>query len=312
MSVITRLNKIFSKKESAGLIGVTLRQQGVAFCNFAESPAIAASSQNGNADVQFEQLALANQNYQQILESLSSQHKLEGQCHLVLPATFAQIVQVDKPNVPENEINAALKWQVKDLVSIAPDNMVVDYFDSPALIGGQEKINVVCAPMNELKSFVAALVEQNIQVKSIITEEFAFARLLPTQNEPCLLVCRQPSEEVLILIIKKGQICFHRRLRGFTRLDEKSEQELSMGTVDSLSLEIQRSTDYFERQLKQAPIREIRILLPMATEAYLARKLAENTNVAVELLDLPTEYKDKREYACALGATMPDTTELAQ
>ncbi len=303
--MITGLNKIFSKKESANILGVTLCQSGVTFCYL---------ENNGTASVndkaKFQLLDNPDQNYTRVLASLAEKHQLAGQCHLVLPAALSQIVQVDKPNVPANEINAALKWQIKDLVSIAPENMVVDYFDSLAVIGGKERINVVCAPLNELQAFVAKLHQKNIVIKSMITEEFAFARLVPIKDEPCLLVCRQPGEEVVILIVKNGQICFHRRLRGYTRLDEKSEQELDMGTIDSLSLEIQRSTDYFERQLKQAPIREIQILLPMATEAFLARRLAENSNGTVELLKLPEQYQDKREFACALAATMTDTMEL--
>ena len=308
MPVISELSKLFYKKEPASLSGIALSHQGVNFC-YSVSGAL-TSSQNNSEDIQFAQLSAVNQNYQQALTNLSEQYHLQGSCHLVLPAAFAQIVQVDKPNVPESEINAALKWQIKDLVTFAPENMLLDYFDTPALSGGVEKINVVCAPLDELKGFVRALAEKNVHVKSIITEEFAFARLLPVQDEPLLLVCRQPGEEVLILILKKGKICFHRRLRGFTRLDEKSEQELDMGTVDSLSLEIQRSTDYFERQLKQAPIREVRILLPMATEAYLGRRLAENVNASVDLLALPDAYKEQRQYACALGAAMPDAMEL--
>ncbi|MDG1751908.1 MAG: hypothetical protein P8I03_09650 [Thalassotalea sp.] len=76
-----------------------------------------------------------------------------------------------------------------------------------------------------------------------------------------------------------------------------------------MSLEIQRSTDYFERQLKQAPIRSIEVLVPMANEAFLARKLAENTNVPVNLFTMPEGYSQQREYAACIGATMLNSME---
>ena len=76
-----------------------------------------------------------------------------------------------------------------------------------------------------------------------------------------------------------------------------------MGIIDSLSLEIQRSTDYFERQLKQAPIKAIEILIPVKTEGFLARKLAENTNVEVKLFAMPTTLEALRGSAVAIGAT---------
>jgi MSHA biogenesis protein MshI len=77
-----------------------------------------------------------------------------------------------------------------------------------------------------------------------------------------------------------------------------------MMVIDSLALEIQRSSDYFEHQLKQAGIREIKVLLPMETEGFFARKLAENTHLPVSILALPEGYQQYRGYAAAIGATL--------
>jgi MSHA biogenesis protein MshI len=225
--------------------------------------------------------------------------------------SFSQVVQIDRPNVPTEEINAALKWQVKDLVSIPPDNMVVDYFDGPKLSGGVEKLNVVCAPKNELIDLVTTLSNEDIAVSTITIEEFAFASLLPIQQEAVLMICQQPNEEISLLIIKNGQLFFSRRLRGFAQIASKSEDELCMGIVDSLSLEIQRSTDYFERQLKQAPIKAIEVLVPINNEAFLARKLAENTNVEVSLFSMPEGSENRRECAAAIGATQLNFMEAS-
>jgi MSHA biogenesis protein MshI len=222
----------------------------------------------------------------------------------VLSAQLSQIVQVDKPNVPSAEINAALKWQVKDLVSISPDNMVLDYFDGPLLAGGIEKINVVCAPINELKEIVTATNNERAEITSITTEEFAFANLLALQSDACLLVCQQPNEEIVLLIVKEGKLYFHRRLRGFRQIANKTENELEMTVIDNLALEVQRSSDFFERQLKQAPIKEIKVLLPIDNEGFFARKLAENSHIPVTLLALPEAYQQHRGHAAAIGATM--------
>ncbi len=221
----------------------------------------------------------------------------------MLSNAHSQIVQVERPKVPDTEINAALKWQIKDLVNIAPDNMVVDYFDGPTLAGGMEKVNVVCAAKNDLAELVTTLSTDDLSVESITTEEFAFASLLPIQQDAVLLVCQQPNEEINLLIIKNGQLFFSRRLRGFVQISKKSEDELMMGVIDSLSLEIQRSTDYFERQLKQAPIKTIEVLVPIANEAFLARKLAENTNVEVKLFTMPDSFDNERKHAVAIAAT---------
>ncbi len=290
MTIITRIQSIFSKPKNSDLIGLALRQHSIAF--FTKK-----ATENPCGSVEVKSLPLSN-----TLKKLVSEHALQGQCHLVLSNMHSQIVQVDRPKVPDAEINAALKWQIKDLVNIAPDNMVLDYFDGPILAGGVEKINVVCAAKNDLVELVTSLNTELLTVASITTEEFAFASLLPIQQDAVLLVCQQPNEEINLLIIKNGQLFFSRRLRGFAQIAKKSEDELAMGMIDSLSLEIQRSTDYFERQLKQAPIKTIEVLVPMRNEAFLARKLAENTNVEVKLFTMPDALENQREKAVAIAA----------
>ena len=307
MSLLTQISKFFSKQQSDQILGIALQQESFSACLMPKSQGSTANEQLELPHSSFQHNPVVLSDFANAISAMHADKSLSGQCHLVLNALQTQIVQVDKPSVPNEEIVSALKWQIKDLVSIPPDNMVLDYFDSPLLSGGKEKINVVCAPLNELKMLVSAINQTDAEVTSIVTEEFAFANLLPVQNEACLLVCQQPNEEITLLIVKQGQLYFHRRLRGFSKIAKKSEDELAMTMIDGLALEIQRSTDYFERQLKQAPIKEIRVLLPMESESFFARKLAENTHVPVTLLALPEAYQQQREYAAAIGATLVET-----
>lgn len=350
MSVITRLSNMFSKKDAAQVLGLSLRQQSVSYCylkratgqyifkhnklaatdainekpdttnldsNVSEQepndssakPQIDTASENNTLEQANE--LLNGQTLAKKVSALQGEKEWEGSCHIILSAAMSQIVQVDRPAVPDAEINGALKWQIKELVTIAPDNLLLDYFESPVDNQAQNKINVVCSPLKEVKDIVTALNVDNLKVASITTEEFAFANLVTAKKDAVLLVCAQPKEEIVLVIVKNGQLFFHRRLRGFTQIADKSPEELDMGNIDSLSLEIQRSTDYFERQLKQASIKEILVLVPMDNEAYLARRLAENTNVPVNLLTLPALYSEHRENACALGATMQADKENA-
>jgi len=289
---------MFSSSESKDVLGLSIRQHSLTYTVVGDDKSI-----------QCKKIDLPPEHLCSELESLSNKHSLEGQCHLILNAKQNQIVQVDKPNVPDAEINAALKWQIKDLVSISPEEMIIDYYDGPKLAGGVEKINVVCATKSELKPFVESLINTDVSLKTITTEEFAFTCLLPVKDDACLLICQQPDEEMNLIIVKQGRLYFQRRLRGLAKIAQKSEDELSMGTIDSLSLEIQRSTDYFERQLKQAPIRSIEVLVPMKNEAFLARKLSENTNVPVNIFSMPEPFSKHRAFAVSVGATMLSNNE---
>lgn len=312
MSLLTSISNIFLKKQSDQVIGISLQQASLALCSLPSLNVATASESEEAQSVHFQKLKVDQLDFSAAIIESQANTNLAGKCHIVLNGQQSQIVQVDKPSVPAAEINGALKWQVKDLVSIAPENMVLDYFDGPLLAGGKEKINVVCSPINELKKIVTAVNQDDMEVASITIAEFAFANLLPVQNDACLLVCQQPNEEIVLLIIKQGKLFFYRRLRGFTQIASKTEAELTMTVIDSVALEIQRSSDYFERQLKQAPIKEIKVLLPINLESFFARKLAENSHMPVSLLALPEAYQAHREYAAAIGATMVEAKVAEQ
>ncbi|PCH97812.1 MAG: hypothetical protein COB83_01310 [Gammaproteobacteria bacterium] len=304
--ISTKIRNVFSKQQSPQLIGIALQQKSLTLCIIPPTDKAVSNELDPATETIFKKRDVDSSDFVSVMARLKNKYNLTYQCHLVLNSSQSQIVQVDKPNVPKAEIISALKWQIKDLVSIPPENMVLDYFDGPLLAGGIEKINVVCSPLNELKEIVAVLNAGSAIITSITIEEFAFANLLPRQNDACLLVCQQQNEEIVLLIVKQGKLYFQRRLRGFSQIASKTEDELSMTVIDNLALEIQRSSDYYERQLKQAPIKDIKVLLPIALEDFFARKLSENTHIPVTLLTMPDNYSEQRSYAAAIGATMYD------
>lgn len=298
MSLFTKFSNLFAKSESPNTLGLAFRKD-----------ALSCFTQTIQGTSETSQFPIEHENYLAAVKSFSDKSEHRANVHVVLSASQYQIVQVDKPNMPDDEINAALKWQIKDLVTIEPDNMVVDYFSGPILAGGAEKINVVCAKKQDLMSMISSLEEDDLTVKSITTEEFAFAGLISNQEQATLLLCQQPNEEVIILIVKDGHIYFHRRLRGFAQLGSKSHEELEFGSIDSLSLEVQRSMDYFERQLKQPPIKDIQLILPIKSEDYIATKLAENTTASVNVLSL--DGISNKAYAAAYGVVLASGEVLA-
>ncbi len=312
MSFLTKISQFFSKNNSSHRLGIAFQQQGVSLCSIPVQKNDDTVDESQVAKVTFQHEKTNSAHFSQAIESLHSKCELEGDANLVLNEAQSQVVQVDKPTVPDSEITSALKWQIKDLVSISPDNMILDYYDAPMLSGGKEQINVVCAPLDELKKLVAATEQGKVKVSTITTQEFAFANLLAPQRDANLLVCQQPNEEIVLLIVKQKQIFFQRRLRGFSQIANKTAEELSFSVIDNISLEIQRSTDYFERQLKQAPIKGIKVLLPIELESTFIEKLAENSAVPVSLLELPKPYHQHREFGAAIGASIENVPYNAE
>lgn len=195
-----------------------------------------------------------------LLSDVGKQTRLQ----LILAPEFYQVVQLDKPALSDEEMLQALPWQIKDLVNIAPEDIIADFIDLPGSGNGAAKINAVAASAASLQQLLTPIHAAGLNLESIIPEEWLAGRLVAVGPQATMLVIHQPEQEVLIQIVRNGELYFSRRTRGFTRLHLAGAGELADGTLDRLQLELQRSMDYVESQLKLPPVRDIFLLMPEA------------------------------------------------
>lgn len=197
---------------------------------------------------------------------------------LVLSAAWYQLLQVDKPPVEPQEMPQALLWAVKDMVNVPVANIHLDYFDAP--LASQNKVTVAVVDKSQLKQLVLAAVECHCDISGISIEEMAVCNLHPNDPQARLVISHYPGQDLLFTVVRDGEPCMQRRVRGFGELDTITAQDLSYGAADNLSLELQRSMDYFESQLRQPPVTAIDILVGGASDT-LAQLVGANFNQAV-------------------------------
>jgi len=198
---------------------------------------------------------------------------------IVLSSSHYELLQADKPSVDPAEVCQALIWAIKDMVGQPVANIHLDYFESSVSINS--KVNVVVAPRDKLVSLATACDELGFTIAGINIEELALTPLFDADNMAHMLVTHLPEQEVLFTVIKAGELLMQRRVRGFNQLHKASNEELSYGLADNLSLEIQRSMDYFESQLRQAPVSTINLLVE-GQQQTLVKLVAANFNQQVE------------------------------
>ena len=203
-----------------------------------------------------------------------------AQLQLILASGLYQLLLTDKPNVDVAELPQALLWSVKDMVTLPVPQIHLDYFEPPLV---SNKINVVVVDKTKLISMVQAIHEQNLQLIGISIEELATTNLFD-DNQARLVVSHNSGQELLLTVVKQGQLYMQRRVRGFTHLDKALAEELAYGMADNLSLEIQRSMDYFESQLRQDPVSSIELLTDGAVDV-LATLISENFNQSVNVIN---------------------------
>ena len=228
-------------------------------------------------------------------------------CHIVLGLNKYQLFQIDKPDVEEQEVAQALKWQVKEQLT-SSDEHIFDYYDHPGVIGGKEKVNVVAISRSQVISIIKGITQAALKLSTISIEELATSELLPKSDDAILTLFQEKGGQINLNIVKQGKLFFSRRLKGYENLASFSLAEFQMGMGDTLSVEIQRSMDYFESQLRQAPVRSIVVHLNSPIQEQLADLIKELTFMPVSVMDLPlTPPENLQNISLAsLGAALAD------
>lgn len=194
---------------------------------------------------------------EQLLPILNSFDKAFCNVSIVLSQDMYHMVQVEKPDMAEEDINAALTWTLGELVPFDASNMVLDYVDYPVKSRtGVQKIDVFAAEKSALLAVSTSLAKKrDTRLTHIHTKEVLATEMLPEDDYARLLIIQEPGSEPFLMIVRSQAIWLARRLRGFVNKtsDENDIAQLS----DTLGLEIQRSMDFYESQLKQPPLKEI-------------------------------------------------------
>jgi len=116
-------------------------------------------------------------------------------------------------------------------------------------------------------------------------EEMAVTNLFTEEAQARLVLSHISGQELLLTVVRQGELFMQRRVRGFNQLDSVSAEDLAFGLADNLSLELQRSMDYFESQLRQAPVASIELLIN-GHVGKLAELVSANFNQKVNAIEV--------------------------
>lgn len=249
---------------------------------------------------------------QQLSAALAPYTKLTCNVSIVLSQEMYHLVQVDKPDMAEEDITTALPWTLGELVPYESNNMVVDYVDYPvkSRTGGQ-KIDVFVAEKTSLAAVASSMAKMKDKLLTHIhTKEVLATEMVPDDDYARLLIIQEPDSEPFLMIVRSQAIWLARRLRGFVnKVDEQTDlAQLS----DTLGLEIQRSMDFYESQLKQPPLKEILFKTQFDCMPVIER-LKPFQPAAMNVFTPQLELADIVEPAChfALASALVATREVA-
>lgn len=224
-------------------------------------------------------------------EGLAKQVPLaKSRCMIVVAPNEYQLMQVEAPNVPAEEIKQAVRWKLKDMMSYPLEQATVDVLDIPVDPHNPARSHymyAVAARNDVVKSYMdyAELVAADLEVIDI--PELAqrnIAGLIEEDGRGVALVTF--NEDGGLLTFTSGGELYHARqveVNVFQLSAADDEQRLR--NYERLVLELQRSLDNFERQFSYVAVTRL-VLGPMKGQAGLEAYLRENLYVKVESLNL--------------------------
>ena len=236
---------------------------------------------------------------------------------LILDQADYRLQLVELPNVPDEELGPAMRWQAKDMVDYPVDEALVDYIRIPRHVGVNSKPMGYAAVAHEptVSEVMRTHGEGPADFNGVDLPESSLhnvARLLPQEKYGVALL--HFTEHCGYLIIsREGTLHLIRRINhGSSAIanaltDDFSTQEMAAG----MSLEIQRSLDYYESHYDCKPINEI-VLTPVGGLGPLPDLLRTNLGLEISRLDFSDHFEleapltEEEQSACviAIGAAL--------
>ncbi len=219
-------------------------------------------------------------------------NKLDGiRCSWILQPCDYTLLSVGYLPVASSEVMQALSWHLKDRIDFPVAEASIDHFTIPPLNQSSKEdfIYAVVAKKAYLEKTANMIIESGLNLDIIDVPEFAL-RNIAAINSACLgnmAIIESNALRTSLLLIQNGLIYLIRQIEW----DKKAG-------VEKLSLEIQRSLDYYENELGQPPVQQFYIS-PEYQQFFPELK----SGLPFEIQDLSWDkLKDKRCFTAAGGA----------
>lgn len=197
-----------------------------------------------------------------------AEHRLQGvPAALTLDHGDYVIHQLDRPEVPAEELRQALRWRLKDLIDYSPADAVIDVFEAPPARQKRiEPVQVVAARASRLKPMVASINATGLDLQRIDIAEFALRNLLSRalgSLETTALLHLRPQRGTL-QICRDDKFYFARALdQGLDALSYTAGGGTFGGLADvddRIALEAQRTMDYYDSHFGHGPVKKLLVL----------------------------------------------------
>lgn len=210
-------------------------------------------------------------------------------CSTVLAGGHYQMLTVDAPNVPAEELRTAVRWRLKDMLDFHVDDATIDVLDIPAdksATARGHSMFAVAARNSVIEGRQKLFAQAKIKLVAIDIPEMAqrnISALLEADGRG-LAMLSFDEDGGLLTVSFKGELYLSRRIDVTLEQLLDPEHERKHLRFEKITLELQRSLDHFDRQFHFISV--ARLLLAPSTITGLEEYLSSNLYTPVARFDL--------------------------
>jgi MSHA biogenesis protein MshI len=242
----------------------------------------------------------AGKSEEKVLQKINHEYHLDrASCVSMMELGSYNLLMVEAPDVQPEELRAAIRWKIKDLIDFHIDDSVVDVFEVPdtkGAAGRNRMMYVVVARTSAVKARIDLVLNANFQLSVVDIPELALrnvASLLPEDVGGVALVYIG-HDKGLITITRQSTLYLSRRIEKGTdalpaqTLMHDTNPEVVREWLDGIIVEVQRSLDYYESHFSKPQVSSI-IITPLARELDgVAGYVSEQLEIPARILDVNT------------------------
>ncbi|WP_371867293.1 agglutinin biogenesis protein MshI [Duganella lactea] len=210
-------------------------------------------------------------------------------CGTLLNGGEYQLLMVDAPNVPQDELKTAVRWRLKDMLDFHIDDATIDVLDIPVDTGAASRghsMFAIAARNVLIQSRQALFSEVKLDLNLIDIPEMAqrnISALLETEGRG-LAMLSFDADGGLLTITYKAELYLSRRIDVTLAQLLEHDAGRQHALFDKITLELQRSLDHFDRQFSYVNVLKL-MLAPTVAEGLHAH-LATNLYMPVAAMTL--------------------------
>jgi MSHA biogenesis protein MshI len=247
-----------------------------------------------------ESVACDKESFPTMLAEIVAQYSLEDFfCSWMLQQEDYQVLTIEELPVTAEEMQNAIRWKIKKLLSFPIEDALIDSFIIPAplVTDGKKSMSAVVAKISYISPIVDQLRMAGLNLTLIDIPELGLRNISALyeddEHSTALVSLREKNSN--LLITRQKEFYLSRRIDWNLQFLVETDEKTTDDSLDRLALELQRSFDYYQTQWRCPPPGRVLLGSAKVLTTQTAEYLSQRLTVPIQLLNLNNTLRCKNE-----------------